>query len=162
MPKLKNPFYEKEARDLLKNNFNKTKTYLQNHPKATYDTANSHGITHIVKQSIDKRACEIADEYEATRKDTIIRSLEEDLNAKKALVVNGELKEVRDNAVVLETKKFILKDIYNVSEPQAPQSVTYNLTQVNIERLENIAKDLKLLKNREAQDNAIVDGEVIQ
>lgn len=117
MGPLTEPF-ESIAHTLVKEKFNKTKTYHQHNPDVTYETAKCYGNQYITNHNIDERAQTLAKEFAEKNKSTqleqVIFDIADDLKAKKAIPVNGELVYVRDNSSILAARKFLINDIYGV------------------------------------------------
>ena len=162
IPKLNNPKHEQTAQLLVKNKFNKTQTYLEQYPDASYETANKNAPALMVNYGIVDRAIEILESAPETQLQTILSSFKDDLTAKKALVLNGRLKYVRDNNVVLDTKKYLVSKIYgaeqnnNVHLTDARQ-VTYNINNQSLEKIDRLIDKLSNLSNQHSR----VDGKVI-
>ena len=124
MPKLKDPIAEKTAHALIKHNFNQTKSYLETHPNSTYESAKAYSNGYLTKRNVKERAIAILESREKTSLKGILDSLEDDLSAIKPVVVNGIVTDsYRDNSTVLDTKKFIISNVYGL---KAEGDKTYN------------------------------------
>ena len=162
MSKLKDIKQEKIAQDLVKNKFNMTKTYQENYPDSNYHSANSNCIRKV-NESVVNRAIEILESTEQLKKESILNSLIDDLKAKKIWGISkkGRVIRQRDNAIVLDTKKFILK-LYGLADrsDDSKPMVNINVSNVDISALQSIVSDLKALAKRRVSDDDIQDGEI--
>ncbi len=167
MPPLRNAKHELMAHNLSKHNFNGTKAYKQTYPdnKARPDTSASRLLNS--KPDITERAKEILSSYGRLRLGTLLKSFTEDLEAKKPILVNGEVEMVRDNFTILNAKKYLVGDVYGVgSKVEVGQIVDnrqLNITMTSpqdIDRLNEIIGKLERLETRQTADEAIQSGEI--
>ena len=114
MPRLKNPFHEKAAHLLIKNKWNKTQTYLEQHPNASYATAAKNAGRYMERNGIVNRALEICSQHQKLSLESILDNLADCLKAKKMNVIKGQKHYEPDYAVRLETSKFLLQKIYGI------------------------------------------------
>ena len=125
MPRLKNIKHEQLARNLLKTKFNQVEAY-----KATYNckesSASSNANKAMVKYGVVQRAVEIANAFEPTKLESLIHSFSDDLTATKPFITKAGVEYTKDNAVILEAKKFLISKVHGLDREKAGGD-TYNI-----------------------------------
>lgn len=137
--------YETEAHSLIHNKFNKTQTYLDNHPKASYNTANAEANKYLVKHSIVKRARTLAQAHNKLNLENTLNEVALHYDATKAIPINGRLQYVPDHAIQLAAKKFMINDVYGLRSTHIGNVNIDNRSvsmQVNKETTVNLATTL--------------------
>jgi len=146
MPKLKNPKHELLAKNLLKEKFNQVKAY-----KATYGvsqkTAEGNASNVIEKYGVMTRAMEIAERYSHTKLVNLINSFSDDLTAERPYVTKSGVEYSRDNAVILEAKKFLISKVHGVGN-DSKAGDTYNIDARSVTVTTDDAKVLTALCDR--------------
>lgn len=169
MPKLKNPRHELEAHRLIENNFNQQKTYKETRPASTERSIHSNAQPYMANNGIIARAKELVEKAlqktESLHPDKLIASLDEDLTSKRAIVVDKSIQYVRDNANILETKKYILNNIYGLKKDcvvgDDNRQIIFNLSSPeHLDKLSSIVGGLKDLR-KSSTDDDIINGEVV-
>lgn len=159
----------KAVAEYIGNGFNKTKTYQAVHPNAKYNTANQNADKFIVKYDIEKKAIEVLESHPKLNQTAILKSLEDDIDAERAIVVDKNIEYVRDNSNILEAKKTILK-LYGLLGNSDGESKDNTNIQVNIDNITfnsfNKAIDkLKAISNNNdinTQTGEVIDAEVLE
>ena len=132
MPRLKNPKHERLAKNLLKSKFNQVEAY-----RSTYNckdsSAHANASKAMAKYGIVTRAIEIAEGYDDTKLYNLIHSFTDDINASKPIVTKNGVEYTRDNAVILEAKKFLISKVHGVGN-ETGKGDTFNIDarQVNV------------------------------
>ena len=163
MPRLPNILYEKEAKTLVKNGFNKTQTYLDHHPKASYDTAHKNVAHYMAKYGIEKRALELVQESDKLNLDSAINKLAEKLDAKKEVVYKGKIIKLIDNTTQLSTLQFLLEKIYGLGRQEINQDnrqLTVNISGVETSKVSNMLGKLQSLNETMLSKTSSQDGEI--
>lgn len=108
MGTLANLKHEAFTRNLLRNNFNASKAYLETY-HCSPSSASAAATQLISQPHIRRRTLEILSENKVTNLYSLLNSFEDDLASERPVVVDGSLEMVRDNPTILEAKKTLLK-----------------------------------------------------
>ena len=158
---------DKMAIDLIKNDFNCTKTYAKYYPNQSYGSVKSNASGYMTKYGIVEKAIEIL-EKKGMDLDTILSSFKDQLAATKGIIVNHSLKEIPDHNVRLEAKKFLLTKVYQLGDKEnvldGRPSVNININAQDSKVLERIVNDLDALNKSLGfqQSGEIIEAENIE
>lgn len=162
MPKLSNNKHELFAKNLVKQKFNATQAYLETYPDCSYESSRALASKLLTNDNIQARAIEIAESSKMTSLEGVIKSLKDDLTARKAMIVNGKIHYVRDNGAILSAKNLLINKVYGVGKDQGSytdsRSIHLNVNNQGIQQMNSAVKEFRALqKERALRKKAKVD-----
>ena len=154
MPPLKNPKHEITAHKLVTNGFNKTQTYQEQYPNASYSSANSNAHAYMLNNGIIDRAVELASKREITSLEGVLNGVAETLKADKYIPSGKRLLEVPDHNVRSNMQQFMLSKVYGMDKSKQGQvvdkqlNVNLTLAPEHIQPLNNLITELNSIQSK--------------